>query len=207
MNRPISLLRGLALPGVGAVLACVLVTGCGSSADEPAATPSPAASSASGSDTGSTGQAPAEASELPGQDLPGPDLPEDALAQNENAARSFVSYYIDTLNYATTSGDTRLLKTLSTKTCGACSAFAGTLDEIYGKGGHVETPGWAIGSIVPQADTPPERPAFELSLKVAPQTVYQSKKAEPKEYPGGEQPAHFILTWQDGRWLVDRLTI
>jgi hypothetical protein len=209
VNRPTSLLRGLALPGVGAVLACVLVTGCGSSADEPAATSSPSVSSSgSGSESGSTGSsAPADASELPGQDLPGPDLPQDALAQTENAARSFVSYYIATLNDATSSGDTRLLKTLSTQTCNACSGFAATLDEIYGKGGHVETQGWAIDSIVPQADTPPERPAFQLSLKVAPQTVYQTKKAQPKDYPGGEQPAHFILTWQDGRWLVDRLDI
>lgn len=207
MNRPIPLLRGLVLPGVAAVLAGVLVTGCGSSADEPAATSSPSASSSdAGPDAGSTG-ASAPASELPGQDLPGPDLPEDALTETENAARSFVSYYVETLNYATSSGDTRLLKTLSTPTCDACDAFAATLDEIYGKGGHVESQGWAIESIVPQADTPPERPAFQLSLQVAPQTVYLTKKAEPKDYPGGSQPAHFILTWQDGRWLVDRLDI
>lgn len=144
---------------------------------------------------------------VPSDSLPGPDLPSAARGETRDAAKAFVEYWVETLNYATDTGDTRLLKALATKNCDACTAFAATLDEIYAKGGHVESKGWELKSAVPMADQPTDSPAFQLDVKFEPQKVFSTKKSKPKDYPGGEQPARMVLTRQDGRWLVEKLDI
>lgn len=186
MNRRRTSLLARSATGLTAVL---LLAGCssGDSADE-AAAPSSHSSSSS----------PA---------LGGPALPSQAEGASRDAAQAFVGYWVETLNYATESGDTARLKTLGTKECAACNGFAATLDEIYGKGGHVESGGWALKSAVPIAGQPAKEPAFELVLKVEPQTVFRTKSSQPKKYPGGDQPARMVLTRAGDHWLVERLDI
>ena len=168
---------------LGAVLACALtLVGCGGS-DSPSSSPTPT------------------------QSFAGPTMPAQAQGGDRNGAKAFVSFWVETLNFATDSGDTEGLKALSTKECEACTGFAQTLDEIYGKGGRVDSGGWTVSAAVPIADQPENETAFQLRLELKPQKVYESKDAKPKKYPGGEQGARIILIREDDHWLVKRVDL
>jgi hypothetical protein len=188
-----------------ALTATLALTGC--SADEPGASASTSPSASAAASDGASSSA--EPSQAPpdGSDLPGPSMPEDARTQNDVGAESYISYYIAVLNYATTSGDTERLRTLGTDDCDSCDALASAIEDIYDAGGRVETRGWALDNIVPQADTPPDRPQYQLVLKIAPQTVLPKADAKPKDYPGGTQQAHVILSWTDQGWRTERFSI
>jgi hypothetical protein len=134
-------------------------------------------------------------------------MPSSAQGADRAAAEEFVGHWVQTLNYATASGDTEGLKMLATRDCISCANFANTLDQIYGAGGHVESAGWALESAVPVADQPETEPSFQLALKLAPQTVYQSEGAKPEKFRGGTQPARIFLIRESDHWLVKRLDI
>jgi hypothetical protein len=134
-------------------------------------------------------------------------MPSSAQGESREAAAEFVGHWVQTLNYATESGDTEGIKSLAAKDCRSCADFANTLDQIYGAGGHVESAGWELESAVPVADQPATEPSFQLALKLAPQTVYQSKGAKPEKFNGGTQPARIFLIREDDHWLVKRLDI
>ncbi len=181
--------RRTALVATG--LACLItLVGCGSD--------SPSSSSPSSSPSASTSSS---------ATLAGPPIPASAKGESRQAAEAFVGYWVETLNYATKSGDTEGLETLAAEDCASCADFAGTLDRIYGAGGHVETKGWKLESAVPVADQPEAEPSFQLALKLDAQKVYKSKDAKAQEYPGGSQPARIFLIREDDHWLVKRLDI
>lgn len=169
---------------LAAVLACVVsLAGCSDSSSSPEASPTPT------------------------QTFAGPAMSSGAQGESRDAAESFVRYWVETLNYATDSGDTEGLKSLATKDCENCADFAQTLDEIYGKGGRVESKGWSLESAVPMADQPENQPAFQVKLKLQPQKVFATKDSEPETYPGGDQPARVVLIREDDHWLVEQLDI
>jgi hypothetical protein len=134
-------------------------------------------------------------------------MPSSAQGESREGAADFVGFWVETLNYATDSGDTEGLKSLAAKDCTSCADFARTLDQIYAAGGHVESKGWELESAVPVADQPETEPSFQLALKLAPQTVYEKKGAKPKEFRGGTQPARIFLIRESDHWLVKQLDI
>jgi hypothetical protein len=131
-----------------------------------------------------------------------------AYADNEGeaGAEQFVGYWTDTLNEATTSGDTQELKSLAADDCTACADFAGQLDKIYADGGHVESDGWAINKVVPEAGATGDEVGLMVTFDVSPQTVYPTKKAKPQEFPGGTQGFRFHLVRDGGDWAVQDLS-
>ena len=78
-------------------------------------------------------------------------FPAYVTANDEQGAQSFARYWIDTLNKATTSGDTTKFKKLNKASCTTCADFAKQLDGIYAAGGHVETEGFKIKKILNEA--------------------------------------------------------
>lgn len=131
-----------------------------------------------------------------------------AYADNagEAGAEQFVGYWTDTLNAATTSGETGKLKSLAAQQCQACSDFAGQLDQIYTAGGHVESDGWAVDRIVPEAGASDDEVGLLVTYQVSPQTVFVSEDAKPQTFEGGKQGFRFHLVRADGEWQVVDLT-
>jgi hypothetical protein len=128
-----------------------------------------------------------------------PDIPGDAKA--------FASTWVNTLNAATTSGNTKELKKLAAPTCTRCEDFVQSLTKIYGAGGHVDTAGWKLVHVIPVQGGTKEKPVFQLSVQVAPQTVVASKGAKAKKYQGGKQGLEMFLTPDSGHWVVEKINI
>ncbi len=124
----------------------------------------------------------------------------------EAGAEQFLGFWTDTLNEATTSGETEDLKALATEECQACSDFAGQLDDIYAAGGRVESEGWTVNRVVPEAGATDDEVGMLVTFAVSPQKVFESEDAEAQEFEGGNQGFRFHLVREDGSWQVQDLT-
>lgn len=163
--------------------------------------PSTTASSPSASGSGSTSASPddsATASAI---------IPEGAKADTEKGAEAFASFWVDTLNSATSSGNTTELRSLAGPNCRRCDDFAQSLDQIYGAGGHVSTKGWQVTSVIPVSGASKDNPGFQVTVQVSPQKVVRSTDAKSKTYPGGKQGFQMYLVREDDHWVVDRINI
>jgi hypothetical protein len=127
-----------------------------------------------------------------------------AYADNagEAGAQQFIGFWTDTLNQATTSGETADLKALATDDCDTCADFASQLDKIYAAGGRVESEGWTVDKMVPEAGATDDEVGLMVTFDVAPQTVFATKDAKPQEFQGGQQGFRFHLVREDGDWAV-----
>jgi hypothetical protein len=137
----------------------------------------------------------------------GPGIPAFAKTNDERGAQRFAQYWIDNLNSATTSGDTKKLRTLQKRGCTTCTDFANRVDGIYAKGGHVVTKGFKTKSLVSEAGIPSPGAGVSATLLATPQTVYPSKNAAPKHYKGAELRLRLILIRSGDHWLMDRIDI
>ena len=134
-------------------------------------------------------------------------IPAYATKTSVHGQEAFASYWVSAVNRATSTGNTKPMRALAAKSCTTCADFANTLEQIYAHGGHVETKGWRVASVVPIAKQPKNNPGVQLNLKVTPQVVYKTKGAKPRKYKGGKESFRFFMTRQDNRWLVQRLDV
>ena len=137
----------------------------------------------------------------------GPDIPAYAKTNDERGAQKFAQYWIETLNAATVSGDTKKLKTLQKKSCVVCTDFARKLDTIYRAGGHVESKGFQVKSLVNEAGVPAPGAGVSATLQATPQAVYRSKNATPQQYKGAELRLRLIMVRVGDHWLMDRIDL
>ena len=137
----------------------------------------------------------------------GPDIPAYARSNDERGAHKFAEYWIETLNKATTSGNTKKLKTLQKKSCERCADFASQIDRIYAAGGRVETQGFQVKRLLTEAGVPKPGAGVSATVQVTPQTVYRTKKAEPQQYTGSELRLRMIMVRVGDHWLMDRIDL
>jgi hypothetical protein len=76
-----------------------------------------------------------------------PALPRAARGDGESAGRAFVHFWLDTLNYAIESGDSAALQSISSPKCKECGRIVKTIDDIYGRGGHLSGGTWRMRSL------------------------------------------------------------
>lgn len=195
------------LTALTAVLA-FLVAGCGDtsdsgSGDSPEASAS--ASSESSPEDGSAGSGDAQGGADTGtgqvEERPGY-----AGEEGTSGAQQFATYWVETLNEATTSGETAQLRSLAAPECETCDDFAEQLEEIYSAGGRVEAEGWEIASMTPEAGSSEDTTGLLLQIDVPAQQVYASKDAEVQEFEGGKQGLRMQLVWDDEQWFVANLS-
>ena len=134
-------------------------------------------------------------------------LPAYVTVNNEKGAQSFARYWIDTLNKATTSGDTAKFKQLNKDSCTTCGDFATQLDNIYGAGGHVETDGFKIKKIVNEAGVPAPGAGVSVVLTATPQKVVAKKGAAARELKGGDLRLRLIMVRVQKHWVMDRIDV
>jgi hypothetical protein len=134
-------------------------------------------------------------------------VPAYASGTDEHAAQQFASYWVDTLNKATVTGNTAQLKAISDKGCSRCNDFASQLKKIYSNGGHVETKGWAVQTMIPEAGLPKGVAAMKVAVKVAPQKVYATANSKPEPHKGGELTFRLVLGQRGNHWIVQNVDL
>lgn len=134
-------------------------------------------------------------------------FPAYVTTNDEKGAQSFARFWIDTLNEATTSGDTTKLKSIQKPSCTTCADFAKQLDDIYGAGGHVETDGFSVKKILNEAGVPAPGAGVSVTLTATPQKVYKAKGAPPRSLKGGEVRLRLIMVRVKSHWEMDRIDV
>jgi hypothetical protein len=175
------------------VAALTLFVGVGTAAcTEPAAKPKPLPSPSSSSvrDNSSPSASPTP-----------PSMPAEANGNTGRAAKSFVRHYIETLNYATATGDTIPLAALDDGSCRSCSAVIGRVRNVYEAGGSIESRGWIVKSLAVVGQ--PKRPLVDAGLLLSPQRVTKKQGDRPVRYKGGRLPVTFHLIRLGHGWRVD----
>jgi Family of unknown function (DUF6318) len=117
-----------------ALAGLAVISGCSSDA-APTPAPEPRPSTATPAPTPSTTATPREHA---------PELPARAHGRSEKAIRAFVAYYIDLVNYAARTGDTRLLRKYSGNECVSCMNLVNLVEDTYNAGGRIESAGVGI---------------------------------------------------------------
>jgi hypothetical protein len=179
-GRFISFLAGLACAAA--------LAGCDSN-PSPAPLPSESPPSASPSATSTPSPTP-------------PAMPDAAKGTGERSAKAFVRYYIDALNFATSTGDTALLKAYSDRSCDSCNSVMERIRSVYDAGGQITSRGWTIGSMHLVPLQPARRPVVEVGVNLSPQVVVQRAGADAERFDGGKLPSTFHLSLKAKGWVV-----
>jgi len=147
-TRPRSMNRKRIPSAVALVCSLILLTGC-ASGNDPQATPSTAAptSSTPAETTATPSEVPAETVEPAPQPTPfktwTDNFDEEPLEPilrdfDENNAAVFAKFYINLINYATNTGDTKMLHKYSAKKCDFCTGWINSVENMYKGGGSFE---------------------------------------------------------------------
>jgi hypothetical protein len=132
--------------------------------------------------------------------------PEYANEEGRAGAEKFAGYWVDQINVATESGDTKELKSLGLESCDVCTDFPEQLDEIYDAGGRVESQDWAIKTVVPERGATNDRVGMLITVEVPENTVYPTEDADPQTFPGGDQRFRMIVVREEDHWMIKELT-
>ena len=174
---------------VVALLACLAVlTGCDSN-PSPAPLPS---------------ESPSPSSSSPSPTATPPTLPAAAKGTSEAAAKAFVRYWIDTLNYAGETGDTSGLRRVSSPECKSCVGIADKIDRVYEQAGYVRGDGWVIRSMAPVSGQSRARPILQIGMFLSEQDLLERAGGEVQHFDGGKQLMVFRL-WNNDRWVVTEI--
>jgi len=189
--------------GLGAALACVLVAaGCTSSG------PADGVASSAPSDSATPEQPsesdPSHAADSHPKPRPSaPTLPAAAEGDSVRAAEAFVRHYIELLNYAMTTGDTKAFRAAS-RDCEGCDRYAELFEEIAHAGGLAKTKGWSIDEIAVTMQTPAVFALFNVgSARVK---SIPSKGSTPKIIPPDNYSLRLVLGNTHGEWFAREFT-
>ncbi len=127
--------RGRAF-AVGLVIGCMLgAAGCTADPDDQPTEAPPALPTPTEDHTEPAGNHVAE-----------PTLPAAAKGSSIRSAKAFVGYYIDLLNYAMVTGDTKAFRNAA-RNCEGCDRYADLFDRIEQAGGSARTRGWEVDEL------------------------------------------------------------
>ena len=146
-------------------------------------------------------------SDSPSQSTSDPAEPKAWEVKSEKGAVAFTKHWIDVFNEAGKTGQTSQLKDLSAPTCKSCSNFADQIDDLYAKGGRLETRGWSVLAAVPVEGLPNSKPRVSLRIRQSPQKVYDGESNSVDSFPGGKATFSARLAWVPDGWSMSELVI
>jgi hypothetical protein len=129
-------------------------------------------------------------------------LPAAAKGTSVKAAKAFVRYWVDTLNYAVLTGDTVQLRDSSGPFCKSCKSVTESIEAVYGRGGRFEGKGWVVRGIRPVGGTSVRHPTLQTAIRIHPQTMISKAGAKPQQRKGGNSLMVFTLSAQADSWIV-----
>jgi hypothetical protein len=173
---------------VAAACTAALLAGCTSNA-EPTPLPEPSPSSASASPTPSATP---------------PSLPPEAEGTSPQAAKAFAHFYVDSVNYAMATGETRDLEGLAAEACRACHAITDGIRDAYAGGGRLEGRGWLVRD-VQYLRLASDKALIGVTLRIARQADYESGDAKPRWSRASRGHLDLRMSWRTGQWRVFEL--
>ena len=133
-------------------------------------------------------------------------MPEAAGAKTKAGATAFARGFIDALNYAGSTGDTKPLRRLYLALCTRCEAIADGIDQTYAAGGKIEGGSWHVTSVKFYAIR--NGVAFlDALVDYDAQTWTRSTDAQPTKFPASRRNLKaFNLRWSSSRgWAASAL--
>jgi hypothetical protein len=130
-------------------------------------------------------------------------MPAAAKGKGRPAAKAFVRYYIDLINYAESTGDAAALGPLVTSECRDCADLRRKIASTYRDGGWFKTSGWvpSVVAVVRRSEQ-----ATVMTAIRSPEQRYKPSTAEPVERIDASRfTMEFALKRTKGHWFVDRL--
>jgi len=187
---------------LGAALACVLVAaGCTSRGPADAETSS--APSGSATTEPATEPDPSDAADShPKPRRSAPTLPAAAEGDSVRAAEAFVRHYIELLNYAMTTGDTKAFRAAS-RDCEGCDRYAELFEEQYDRGGSNKSRGWSVSRLF--MTRAPDGLTALVTVKAAKLRYKKSKSARAVVYASSLYSVRLLLEMNNG-WRIALLT-
>jgi hypothetical protein len=132
-----------------------------------------------------------------------PSLPARARGASAAAAAAFAQHYVDLINFAIHSGNTRPLGERSARRCSGCSAIADSVNDFYRKSGRVSGGAWTVRSA--RVSRHGEYTGVSLRLRISRQTVYENPSASPSVSRANVGRLELRLKRTSGEWSVQRL--
>ena len=163
--------RGRAF-AVGLVTACTIaVAGCSADPDDQPTEATPSSPTPTDDQT-----------KPPGNQVTEPTLPADAEGSSIRSAKAFVGYYIDLLNYASVTGDTKAFDQVAAPACRLCADYSNLFDSIWDDGGFLRSDGMSIERLgVTFTDS--RSTALSLVVRAARTRLKESAQEEPSVAP------------------------
>jgi hypothetical protein len=137
---------------------------------------------------------------------PTPEQPPVSREDTQAGAVAFGRYYIDVINHAAATGETRALTRLSLSACGSCRSLVGTVKNIYGAGGYIHG-----GSLEVRWHSSVENPqddswSLVLGIRTGPQEVKPSKGAAVERQPSERARFSMLVARRHSNWRIEELT-
>ena len=168
---------------LGLMLCAVSVAGCTSdAAPVPAPRPSLSTPLTSGSPTGPSASPTPTPRETPTETPP--PMPAAAKGDGRAAAKAFVRYYIDLINYAGVTGDTAQLRQASATQCVSCRRLIQLFDRTYDRGGYFRTAGWTVRSMLVSPGNRVEIKIVAAEIRTSEVSWRPSHRAPEESAPG-----------------------
>lgn len=133
-----------------------------------------------------------------------PEMPAAAKVDGRRGTEAFVRYYVELINFAGSSGQTRPLLQSSADDCVKCRDLASGIDEIYASGGRIVGGGWTVADLRHYGRTQ-GRYFVDVVIDSSPQTLERADGTS-QSFPGAQNRLRaFVLERKQGTWIVSEL--
>ncbi|WP_445257204.1 DUF6318 family protein [Nocardioides aurantiacus] len=123
---------------------------------------------------------------------------------SRRGAATFVEYYIETLNYASRTGETDAAEALAAPGCRSCSRVIDSIQRVYAGDGEVRGGAWRPNPV--SAVRTDAGWVVDVNIEFEPQSIVRSRGEPAEKYPGGRGTASFTVKREGSDWLVDQWT-
>ena len=132
-------------------------------------------------------------------------MPAAAKGTSEAAAKAFARHYIDTINYAMSTGDVMQLDEMSRSDCETCTAIIDRTQQIYSDGGYIKNDGWKVRTVTPVPGQPSRRPILSLGVLLPAETAKMNADSDVKTSEASRGNIDLRLRSAGSGWAVSRM--
>jgi hypothetical protein len=105
------------------------------------------------------------------------------------------------------SGQTEQLSAVSAQGCVSCAALVKRVEDVYAKGGRLETDGWVVEAAAQSPTYVQERPSFLLRVKEERRKLFNENGQLVDTQQTSKFPMRAEMVFRRGAWLMASLEI
>jgi hypothetical protein len=119
--------------------------------------------------------------------------------------RAFALHWVEVFNKALTTGDTKELRSLSTKSCGVCTGFANFIEKTDARGGFYKTRGWQVVKTKNLATNQSTLDAFRLQFLRHGGQFKKTADSKLEKYSSDRAVYQMHMAWNGNEWEMTRM--